>query len=258
MNNNHLNNPNNNINNKEFNNNNNAFNHNNIGNNKKYQKQYNYNNSTYQQSNHINNNNNNNNMNNGNQNFNNNKNNKNNLNIDNNNYNLNNNNNLIKNYNQRSSKEANSLSNNSNKNNNINLSNNNLHQQKQYLLCLNIKLGNNQTETIKIKSLEECPRILKELKEIKKINEKAIKIIQNKIYETIEITKKIYNFGLNKYTYKNLAEINNIIVHNKNRNKNVQEIKKSNSSKHFNKILENEMMLSKSDVRKTESLNISF
>ena len=198
-------------------------------------------------------------MNNNNQNFNNNKNNKNNLNIDN-NYNLNNNNNnnVFKNYNQRSSKEGNNLSNN-NTNNNMNLSSNNKQQQKQqYLLCLNIKLGNNQTETIKIKSLEECPRILKELKETKKVNEKAIKIIQNKIYETIEITKKIYNFGLNKYTYKNLAEINNIITHNKGRNKNVQAIKKCNTSKNFNKISESEMMLSKNDVRKTESLNISF
>ena len=84
-----------------------------------------------------------------------------------------------------------------------------------------------------------------------------IKIIQNKIYETIEITKKIYNFGLNKYTYKNLAEINNKIMHNKGR-KNENKIKNSNSSKQVNTILGNEMMLSKEDIRKTESLNISF
>lgn len=249
INNNHINNPNNNINNKDFNNS--GFNHNNMGNNKKYQKQYNYNNNAYQQPNHLNNNNTN--MNNNNQIFNN-KNNKSNLNNDNNNFNLNNNN-LLKNYNQRASKESNSHSN-SNKNN-INISNNNNQQQKQYLLCLNIRLRNKQIMTIKIKSLEECPIILKEMKENKKIDEKDIKIIQNKIYETIEITKKIYNFGLNKYTYKNLAEINNKIMHNKGR-KNKNKIKNSNSSKQVNTILGNEMMLSKEDIRKTESLNISF
>ena len=47
------------------------------------------------------------------------------------------------------------------------------------------------------------------------------------------------------------------IMHNKGR-KNENKIKNSNSSKQVNTILGNEMMLSKEDIRKTESLNISF
>ena len=229
------------INNNHMNGLNNGFNHNNLNNNKKYQKQFNYNNN-YQLNNHLNNNNN--------QNYN--KNNKNNLTNDINNKNINNN--LSKNYNQRTRKESFGFTD-SNKSNNIHMNNNNI-QPKHYLLCLNLKLGKNK-ETIKIKSLEDCPIVLKELKENKNINEKALKLIQNKIYEAIEITKKIFNFGLDKYTCKNLAEINNKLIYNKVRKNNII-FKKNNSSKQINKYFEDEIKLTNNDIKKNESLNITF
>ena len=223
INNNHMNN---NINNKD--NYNNGHN-NNINNNKKYQKQYNYNNS-YQSFNN-------------NQNYN----NKNNLNNDINNKSISFNN-ASKNYNQRTRKESTGFPD-SNKSNN--------HHSKYYLLCLNLKLGNNKKEIINIKSIEDCSVILKELKENQNLNEKTLKLIQNKIYETIEITKKIFNFGLDKYTYISLAEINNKLTYNKGGTID-KKIHKNNSSKQINKYFENEIILSKNDIKKIESLNLTF
>ena len=40
----------------------------------------------------------------------------------------------------------------------------NNNQIKNYILCLNLKLGDKTTKTIKIKSLNECPSILEELR----------------------------------------------------------------------------------------------
>ena len=250
INNNHLNVPNN-MNNKDFHNL--GFNHNNmVNNNKKYPKQYNYN--TYQVPNHINNNNNNK-INN--QMYN--KNNKflvnNDLNQNRNNYNLNNNNNSGKNYNLRVSKDSSSNSN-SNKNNLI-LNNNNNQQIKQYILYLNLKLGNNKTELIKIKSIEDLPALLKELKENQNISEKVIKLIQNKIYEAIDIKKSIYNYVLDKYTYKNLCEIKNRIGNNKER-KRKKKLQKINSMKIINNKYKEEMNLTKNDLKNSESLNLSL
>ena len=244
INNNHLNN-NNNINNKDFHNM--GYNHNNMGNNnKKYQKQYNYN--SNQTPNSMNNNANN-------QMYN--KSNKallnNDLNANINNYALNNNNTQGKNYNLRSNKDFNSHSN-SNKSN-LNLNNNK--QTKQYLLCLNLKLENNKTELIKIKTVEDCPIVLKELKENKNIPEKVFKLIQNKIYEAIEIIKKIYNFGLEKSTYKNLCEIKNSIGNNKEKKKG-KKLKKINSMKNINNPFKEEMSITKNDYKNCESLSISL
>jgi hypothetical protein len=243
INNNHIINQNTNLNNKVFNNNNTGFNHNNIGNNKKYQKQNN--NNTYQTNNPLNNNNNMNTNNNNNQIFNASKSNK-----SNDNYNI-----------QRSPKGTNNFSNKNNihlNNTKANNNNNDQQQQKSYLLCLNLKLGNNQIETINIKSLDECKIILKELKERKKLNDTTQKIIEDKIYEAIQLTQRIYKLGLNKYTYKNLVEINNKIIQNQNRNLS-KKMKKSNSSpKISNESLENEMVLSKDDIRKIETLNLSY
>ena len=230
INNNHINGLNN-INNKDFYNN--GYNHN-ITNNKKFQKQNNYNN-RYQLINNQNNNN------------------KNNYNNDINNKNLSNNNFSI-NYNKRKRKESNSFI--DNNKNNININNNNQHP-KHYLLFLNLKLGNNQEEIIKIKSIDDCSIVLKKLKENKNVNEKALKLIQNKIYETIEITKKIFNFSLDKYTHKNLAEINNKLTYNKEGRKE-KKMQKNMSSKQVNKYFEEDIILSKNDIKKIELLNITF
>ena len=128
---------------------------------------------------------------------------------------------------------------------------NNNQQLKNYLLCLNLKLGNNQNEVIKIKSLDDCPKVLKEMKENKNLDEKTLKLIQSKIYETIEITKKIFNFSLDKYTCKNLAEINNKLIYYKKRKNNY-------SSKHVTKYYKDEFKLSKNDIKKIETLNITI
>jgi hypothetical protein len=244
INNNHLNNPNN-INNKDYNNN--GFNHPNMGNNKKYQKQYNYNTYQHQGSNHLNNNMNNSHI------YNNSKNHKNNMNnneINNNtlNNNYNQNNNSGKNYNLKSSKESHS-------NNNTN--NNNFQKQKKYLLSLKLKLGNNKTEIINIKNLEDCQVVLKEIKEKHNLNQNVMKIINNKIFQAIDITKKIYDFSMNKYTYRNLAEINNNLIFPK-RPHNEKIIKKNKSFKENNNCHKEEMALSKNDMKEIESLNISF
>ena len=247
MNNNHLNNPNN-INNKDYNNS--GFNHPNMGNNKKYQKQYNYNTYQHQGSNHLNNNMNNNHI------YNNTKNHKNNMNNSEiNNSNLNNNynqnNSSGKNYNLKSSKESHS---NINLNNN---NNNNNQKPKKYLLSLKLKLGNNKTEIINIKNIEDCQGVLKEIKEKHNLNQNVMKIINNKIFQAIDITKKIYDFSVNKYTYRNLAEIKNNLIFPKRPN-NEKIIKKNKSFKEIKNCHKEEMTLSKNDMKEIESLNISF
>ena len=234
-NNNHINN-NNNIFNNNYNNNN--FNHNNIGNNnKKYQKEFNFNNS-YQKNNEINNY----------KKYNNNKNYK----KDKNNNNFNNNN-LINNYNYNLISSSDS---NKHFNKNINFHSGNK-KSKQYMLCLHLKLGTNKNKIVKIKSLDDCDNVLKEIKKIENINEIMLKLIEKKIYEAIQITQKIYGFGLNKYTYKNLAEISNKMIY-KNEENIEKNIKRNHSCIHAKNNFIKEMDLSKNDVRKIESLNISF
>ena len=244
INNNHLNN----INNKDFNNG--GFDHN-IGNNKKYQKQYNYNNIVQQQSNDINNKSNNNkyilnnNKNNINNDINNNINNYNSNNIYNNSNNdTYNKNNLLKNNNLRASKEMNNQSNKIKS-----------QQPTQYLLCLNLKLDNNKTEIINFKSLEDCTIILKEMKEKNIINENILKVIQNRIYKTIEIKNQIFNLNLKKETYRDLTEINNKLQFSKKLKKKRKMIK-NKSLKEINKFIDEEIILSKNDVK--QSLNKSF
>ena len=64
---------------------------------------------------------------------------------------------------------------------------------------------------------------------------------------------------MNKYTYKNLVEINRQIMNNKEE-KGKEEIKtkKNNSWKQVNKYFDNEIRLTMNDVKKVESLNISY
>ena len=217
-----------------------------MGNNKKYQKQYNYNTYQHQAQNHLNNNMNNNHI------YNNTKNHKNNMNnneINNNNLNnnFNQNNSSGKNYNLKSSKESHS-------NNNTN---NNNQKPKKYLLSLKLKLGNNKTELINIKNVEDCQVVLKEIKEKHNLNQNVMKIINNKIYQAIDITKKIYDFSVNKYTYRNLAEIKNNLIFPKRPN-NEKIIKKNKSFKEIKICNKEEMTLSKNDMKEIESLNISF
>jgi hypothetical protein len=227
---------------KEFNKNN----HNN-NKNKNYQKLNNYN--THQPSN-INNNNN--------INYNSNKNNKliqnnmdNNINLENNNSN---NHSLKKNIN--------------NNNFNNNQINNNILRgtkpQKQYLLTLRLKLDKNDPEIINIKSLKETNILLKEIQEKKKkLTENDIKLITKKINNAVEIIQKIFEFNLNRYTYKNLANINHQIIkyrEKKQMEKEKVETKsnKNKSSKQLNKYLGDEMLLTMNENKKVESLNISY
>ena len=77
--------------------------------------------------------------------------------------------------------------------------------------------------------------------------------------------QNIFYYNLNKYTYKNLLEINNQIIHNKKKKekgkvkeKEVLKRKKCNSSKQLNKLFNNEMKFTMNDVKKIESLNISY
>ena len=258
-NNNHINGPNNNLNNNNINDNfqgnknnnlynkkdfNNRANHNNNqNNNKKYQKLYNHN--TYQPSNmnnnHINNKN------------------KLNQNIDINNNTLNtsnNSNNLLQ------KKNNNNMNNNPN-----NITNNNVLRsnkpQKKYLLSLCIKLNNNETEIINIKSLKDTNALLQEIKEKRNLNEKTVKVIQKKINNAVEIIKKIFDYNLNKYTYKNLVDINHQVISYKDKGeKDEEKIKKNkikyHSSKQLNKFFENERNLTLNDVKNVEFLNISY
>ena len=131
-------------------------------------------------------------------------------------------------------------------------------QPKKYLLSLCIKLNNNETEIINIKSLKDTNALLQEIKEKRNLNDKIMKLIQNKIYNAIEIIKKILDYNLNKYTYKNLVQINRQMMNNKEK-KGKEEIKsKNNSSKQVNKYFGNEVRLSMNEVKKVESLNISY
>ena len=218
---------------------NNRLNHsNNQNNNKKYQKLYNH--TTYQpknlNNNHINN--------------------KNNKLIQNNEKNSNNN---LDN----SNNSNNNLSKKNNINNNIQQSNvlRNNNKLKPYLLSLCIKLENNQKEIINIRSLKDTDNLLQEIKEKRNLNPKMIKLIKMKINKAVEIITNIFDYNLNKYCYKNLVDINNQIVNNKEKKENIREdikIVKNNSFKQVRKFFEDEFILTINDIKKVESLNISF
>ena len=213
---------------KDFNNN--RTNHNNNpNNNKKYHKLYNHN--AYQPSN--NNNTNNNHINNK-------------LNIDtnNNNGNLSNSNNSLK-------KNSNNIS---NQQSNVLRSNK---PSKQYLISLCLKLDNNETEIINIKSLKDTNALLQEIKEKRNLNEKMVKLIQNKIIDAVDIIQKIFDYNLNKYTYKNLTDINYQINHKQKLKEEIYN-KRNKSSKTLNKYFDERMKLSINDVKQVESLNISY
>jgi hypothetical protein len=223
---------------KDFNN---RINHNNSqNNNKKYQKLYNHN--TYQPTNM-----NNNHMNNKN---------KINQNLDmNNNNGSNNSNNILQ------KKNNNSMNNSSNLINNNALRNNK--PQKKYLLSLCIKVNNNQTETINIKSLNDINALLQEIKEKRNLDDKTLKVIQQKITEAVEIIMKILDCNLSKYTYKNLVDINHqIMTYKEKGEKDDKKIKKSkvkyHSSKCVNRFFENEKSLAMNDVKNVEFLNVSY
>ena len=247
INNNHINIGNNNINNKDFQNN--TFNPNMVNNKQKYQKYNNQN--AYQVQKH-------NNMGNNNQMFQKNKPGVNNNDINNNSLNNNLNN---KSFGLKTGNDTNFSG--SNKSN-FSMGGNN--QMKQYILTVNIKLGDKSTKTIKIKSLNECIQILEELKEGNIFTEKEKKLIQEKVNKTYELllTGKIYEFGIKNYTYKNLCEIYHKANYENNNqerklmNNKIKFIKKNKSFKEFNDILNDERKLSKDNVRNVGSLNITF
>ena len=222
---------------KDFQHRNNNNNYNSNYNNKKFNKLYNYN--THQPSNtnninHINNSDNKNNK------F------KQKYGIDDNNNNLINNN-IFKN---------NINSNGINPNGNILRSNK---SQKQYLLSLCLKFGNKDTEILNFKTLKDTNGILQKVKEKRNLNEKVVKLIQMKINKAVQIIKQIYELNLNKYTYKNLANINYQIINNKH-GKEREDIKinRSKSSKEINKLYGDEMKVKMNDVKQVEMLNISY
>ena len=64
-----------------------------------------------------------------------------------------------------------------------------------------------------IKSLKDTNALLQEIKEKRNLNEKMVKLIQNKIIDAVDIIQKIFDYNLNKYTYKNLTDINYQINH---------------------------------------------
>ena len=84
-----------------------------------------------------------------------------------------------------------------------------------------------------------------------------MKLIQKKIINAVEIIHKIFDYNLNKYTYKNLIDINYQINH---KHKLKEEIynKRNKSSKTLNKYFGERMKLSMNDVKQFESLNISY
>jgi hypothetical protein len=222
---------------KDFQHRNNNNNYNNNYNNKKFNKLYNYN--THQPSNtnnnnHINNSGNKNNklkQNNG---------------IDDNNNNLINNN-IFKN---------NINSNGINPNGNILRSNK---SQKQYLLSLCLKFGNKDTEILNFKTLKDTNGILQKVKEKRNLNDKVVKLIQMKINKAVQIIKQIYELNLNKYTYKNLANINYQITNSKHeKGREHIKINRSKSSKEINKFYGEEMKVKMNDVKQVEMLNISY
>ena len=78
-----------------------------------------------------------------------------------------------------------------------------------------------------------------------------------------KIVQKIFEYNLNRYTYKNLANINHQII--KYREKKLMEKEKvetksnkNKSSKQLNKYLGDEMLLTMNENKKVESLNINF
>ena len=139
-------------------------------------------------------------------------------------------------------------------------------QMKQYILSVNIKLGNKNTKTIKIKSLNECASILEQLKDGNYFNEKEKKLIQEKISKTYELllTGRIYEFRIKNNTYKNLSEIYHKLNYENNNqerkrtNNKLRFIKKNKSFKEFNEILSEEKQLTIDNVRNVGSLNITF
>jgi hypothetical protein len=158
---------------------------------------------------------------------------------------------------------------NSNKKNSINnpqsINTNNILRgikpQKKYLLSIKIKLDNNETEVINIKSLKDTTLLLQQIKEKKNLNDKTVKLIQKKINKTVEIIQKIFDYNLSKYTYKNLTSMNHqLLNHNKEKIEDDVQVmrKRNNSAKRVNKCLEKEIMLTMNDVKEAESLNVSY
>ena len=140
-------------------------------------------------------------------------------------------------------------------------------QVKQYILCLNIKLGDNSTKTVKIKNSMEFNSIYEELKvEGKNISDKEKEIIKGKIDAAIRLLykKKIYELSINNYTYKNLCEIYHKLNYENNSqerkimNNKLQFLRKNKSFKEISDILDEEKKLTFDNVRNVGSLNVTF
>jgi hypothetical protein len=127
-------------------------------------------------------------------------------------------------------------------------------QQNHYILSLNLKLSNNETRKINIKSLNECPSILDSLN----LDDKAKKLIRDKINKTYELFRKIYEFGIKNYSYKNLADIYHQINHENKFNKKINFIKRNKSYELKNRISLKEKKLNLDEVRNIGDLNITM
>jgi len=163
------------------------------------------------------------------------------------------------------------INNNIFKNNNNNYNNNGQNpngnmlrsnkSQKQYLLSLCLKFGNKDKEILNFKTLKDTNGILQKVKEKRNLNDKIVKLIQMKINKAVQIIKQVYDLNLNKYTYKNLANINyqmTNINHGKERERKDIKIYRSKSSKAINKLYGDEMKIRINDIKQVEMLNISY
>jgi hypothetical protein len=84
-----------------------------------------------------------------------------------------------------------------------------------------------------------------------------VKLIQKKINNAVEIIQKIFDYNLDKYTYKNLSNINYQISHKRKKNEEIKN-KRNNSSKQLHKYYDEKMVLSVDYIKQAESLNISY
>ena len=146
--------------------------------------------------------------------------------------------------------------------NNLNKETNKLFSSNQlnnnFLLELNLKLGRNGMTKIKIRNLDDGWMKLNELKKKKLINDTCAKIIYDKIIKAFEIKNKIFDVELNKYTCKNLFELNLIKNFNKKKCEHGKKIKRNKSEKDYNTLNRKKLFLAKEGIDNVESLNISI
>ena len=125
---------------------------------------------------------------------------------------------------------------------------------KQYFMELNLNLGGNKIESIKIKNFEDFKIKLRELKQKIQINDAIKKVITDKVGMAFELTSKVFGAEIDKFSYKYLTEFSK----NKNFLKGRKYDKKMKRNKSFTKSGGGLINLTKNEIEKFESLNISI